>query len=219
MHAYFAQAIADRRDDPRDDLVTRLVQAEIDGKRLTDAEIIAFCALLLVAGNETTTSLITTAVRGLVAHPEQTATLRARPELIDGLIEETLRWESPIQGFYRRATVDTELAGQPVKDGDALLVLFAAANRDPARFSCPHDFDIERGSHDHVAFGVGNHHCLGANLARLEARISLQAVLERFETLTPVEGHEDAWRDTPFVRGLVEYPLRFTLKRRAADAR
>lgn len=210
LQAYFARAVADRRANPREDLVTRLVLAEIDGERLSDAEIIAFCVLLLVAGNETTTSLISTAVRALVNHPELMATLRARPALIDGLVEEALRWDAPIQGFYRRATVGTELAGQPIEAGDALLVLYAAANRDPARFARPADFDVERSDRGHISFGAGNHYCLGAYLARLEARVSLQAIVDRFETLTVVEGHEDAWRDTPFFRGLVEYPLRFT---------
>lgn len=210
LFQYFYFAVADRRENPRDDLITRLVQAEIDGERLTDAEVLAFLVLLLVAGNETTTNLIGTAIRGLVKHPELMPRLRAEPALIDGLIEEALRWDAPIQSFYRRATRDAILNGQEVKEGDALLILYAAANWDPEEFACPADLDVERKRRDHLSFGMGTHYCLGANLARLEARVAIQGVLSRFQTLTAPEGYEETWRDTPFFRGMSEYPLSFT---------
>ncbi|MPZ24146.1 MAG: cytochrome P450 [Dehalococcoidia bacterium] len=212
LFEYFVATVADRRENPRDDLVTRLVRAEIEGQRLTDFEVMSFLVLLMVAGNETTTNLIGTAIRGLVTHPAQVAAMRERPELISGLVEEALRWDAPIQGFYRRATRDADLAGVSIRQGDALLVLYAAANWDPAAFGCPEDFEIERGRRDHVSFGLGNHFCLGANLARLEARIALQEVIRRFDDLRPIDDFEESWRDTPFFRGMEEYSLHFRLR-------
>lgn len=214
LFEFFFEQIEDRRANPRDDLVTRLVEAEIDGERLDDGELIAFLVLLLVAGNETTTNLMNHAVRGLAEHPEQQQRLRDNPELLEPMLEEALRWESPIQSFYRRARQDTEVAGVQVKAGDAMLVLYAAANHDPEKFECPADFDIgrfdvERGSRDHLAFGFGPHTCLGASLARLEASIALKALLERFPTFKPLEGQEVEWWDTPFFRGPTSYVVTF----------
>jgi len=214
LFEFFFEQIEDRRANPRDDLVTRLVEAEIDGERLDDGELIAFLVLLLVAGNETTTNLMNHAVRGLAEHPEQQQRLREHPDLLEPMLEEALRWESPIQGFYRRANEDAEVAGVQVKAGDAMLVLYAAANHDPEKFECPADFDIgrfdvERGSRDHLAFGFGPHSCLGASLARLEAGIALRALLERFPTFKPLEGQNIEWWDTPFFRGPRSYVVTF----------
>ena len=126
------------------------------------------------------------------------------------MIEEALRWEAPIQSFYRRARRDLELGGTAVKEGDALLVLYGAANRDEAKYECPEEFDPERGTPDHLAFGGGIHVCLGASLARLEARLALEGVVKRFSALEPVEGFEEDWADTPFFRGMTSYRLKFT---------
>ena len=210
---YFLQQIEDRRANPRDDLITRLVEAEVDGEQLTDVELVAFLVLLLVAGNETTTNLINHAVRGLAEHPEQQRKLRAHPELIGPTMEEALRWEAPIQGFYRRALADTSVGGVDVKAGQALLVLYGAGNRDPERYECPADFDVERfnvdsGSRDHLAFGHGIHTCLGANLARIEAAAAVSAILERFAWIGPIEEQEIEWFDTPFFRGPLAYRVR-----------
>lgn len=205
---FFHSELERRREQPSDDLMTRLVEAEIEGERLSGTQIIAFCILLLVAGNETTTNLIAQAVRALVEHPEQQRQVREDPALAEQLVEEALRWEAPIQSFYRRANRDVELGGQSINRGDALLVVYGAANHDPAKYECPADFDVARGSRDHLAFGTGIHTCLGANLARLEARIALQEVLARFPSLEAVEGYEPEWRDTPFFRGPVEYRVR-----------
>lgn len=128
-------------------------------------------------------------------------------------MEESLRWEAPIQGFYRRAHVDTSIGGADVKAGQALLVLYGAGNRDPERFECPADFDIERfnvdsGSRDHLSFGHGIHTCLGANLARLEAAAAVSGILERFPWLAEVEDQDVGWWDTPFFRGPLAYRVR-----------
>lgn len=218
LSEYFLQQIEQRRTHPRGDLITRLIEAEVDGERLTDAEIVAFLILLLVAGNETTTSLIMQAVRALVERPGLMQQVRAEPALVEPLIEEALRWEAPIQGFYRRATRDAEVEGVRVRAGDALYVVYGAANRDSAKYDCPADFRVERGSRDHLAFGAGIHHCLGANLARLEARLAIEGVLKRFETLEPPDGCEPQWGDTPFFRSPVEYRLQFTLRTRTGRA-
>jgi cytochrome P450 len=213
---YFLEQIEDRRATPRDDLLSRLVHAEIDGEQLDQGELVAFLVLLLVAGNETTTNLINHAVRGLAEHPEQQQKMREHPELLDSMIEEALRWEAPIQGFYRRAVEDVEVAGTAVKAGDALLVLYAAANRDPGKYECPADFevdrfDVEEGSRDHLAFGFGAHHCLGANLARIEASNALRTVLDRFESLEPARESVEWW-DTPFFRGPKSYVVNVTYR-------
>lgn len=211
LSAYFFEQIYDRRANPRNDLITRLVQAEIDGRHLDDAELISFLVLVLVAGNETTTNLINHAVRALTNYPEEQARLREDRTRMGAFLEEALRWESPIQSFYRRANRDVEVEGVQVKAGDALLVLYGAANHDPAKYQCPADFDGERfheagrGSRDHLAFGAGIHYCLGANLARIEAALAINGVLDRFSAISAVEGSETEWFDTPFFRGPQSY--------------
>ena len=210
---YFLQEVQQRRVEPRDDLITRLVEAEVDGEHLTDIELVAFLVLLLVAGNETTTNLINHTIRGLAENPDQQRHLREHPELLAATMEEALRWESPIQSFYRRANVDATVAGTEVKAGQAVLVVYGAANHDPSHYECPADFDIERfnvssGSRDHLAFGRGIHTCLGANLARIEAGAAIGAVLERFPWLAAVEDQDVQWWDTPFFRGPMAYRVK-----------
>ena len=167
---------------------------------------LAFLVLLLVAGNETTTNLIGTAIRQLAEDPEMMKRVRDERGLVWNLIEESLRYEAPIQGFYRKATQDIELAGVQIKAGDPLCVLYAAGKWDPKKFECPAEFNLDDARRDHLAFGKGVHYCLGASLARLEADIAINAVLDNFETLTPQET-EIKWRKTPFFRGMVEYPV------------
>jgi cytochrome P450 len=213
LFMYFLGEVQGRRAKPRDDLITRLMEAEVDGDQLTDIELVAFLVLLLVAGNETTTNLINHAIRGLAEHPDQQHHLREQPDLLAATMEEALRWESPIQGFYRRANVDTSVGDRAVSAGQALLVLYGAANHDPERFECPMDFDIERfnvetGSRDHLAFGRGIHTCLGANLARIEAGVAISSVMERFPWLGEIEDQHVQWWDTPFFRGPMAYRVR-----------
>ncbi|MEX2373789.1 MAG: cytochrome P450 [Dehalococcoidia bacterium] len=207
LFMYFYMQIHDRRAHPKDDLLTRLVEAEVDGDHLSDNELVAFLVLLLVAGNETTTNLIIHTLRALSEDLDLQRRVRADRALLIPMLEEALRWESPIQGFYRRALEDVEVAGTAVKAGDALLILYAAANHDPAKFECPEEFRVDRfagqtGTRDHLAFGFGIHYCLGANLARLEAARAIEAVLDRWPEFTAATPEDDIeWWDTPFFRG------------------
>lgn len=221
LAVYFREQMELRRTAPRDDLFTRIIQAEVDGEMLNPGEIYAFLVLLLVAGNETTTNLIAHAIRALALDPGLFEAVQSDRTLVAKLIEEALRWEAPVQGFYRKATRDVEIGDVQLKRGEPLCVMYAAANRDPEKYECPADIKLERASRDHLAFGKGVHYCLGANLARLEADISLNAVLDRFASLTPLDAENITWRPTPFFRGPVEYPVRYTLRvgeRRAALA-
>jgi len=212
LSMYFFEQVELRRREPRDDLLTRLVEAEVDGERLTPMELGAFLILLLVAGNETTTNLIGTAVRVLAEHPEMMERIRNDRSLVWNLVEESLRMDAPIQGFYRKARRDIKLAGQQIKEGDPLCVLYGAGNRDPREFECPAEFNLDGARRDHLAFGKGIHYCLGANLARIEAGTALNGVLDRFETLVPVAGQAVTWRPTPFFRGMDEYAVHYTLR-------
>lgn len=217
LFAYLAGAVADRRERPQDDLVTRLVDSEIEGVRLTDLEIIAFLELLIVSGNDAITDLIATGTQAIVSHKGLMAKLQRQPSLIADLVEEALRWDSPVQCFYRRATVDADLGEKSIEAGDALLVLYGAANRDPKEFTHPDDFNIQRKRRDHLAFGMGMHYCLGASLTRLQARVAIEAIVERFDSLSEIPGFETKWRDTPFFRGRVAYPLKFVLRQSNAQ--
>ena len=200
---------ADRRINPRDDIMTALVQAEIDGERLDDAELNLFFITLIVAGNETTRNLINHAMLALVEHPDQAQRLRDDPSLWDSATEEMLRWGSSIHNFRRTATKDTELRGVPIKEGDKVVMYYASANRDEEVFADPHTFDIARTPNDHVTFGGGGaHFCLGASLARAEIRATMRQIVERLPDLelagAPNRLHSD------FVNGIKTMPVRFT---------
>ena len=182
MAAYIDRICAERRSAPQDDLISVLVRAE-GGDALTTGQVMSFITLLLIAGNETTTNLIGNAAKALLAHPEALARVAADPSAIPAAVEETLRYDSPVQGLPRRVMRETELAGTKLCDGDLLLVLFASANRDEQRFRDPDLFDLDRRERDHVAFGHGIHFCLGAALARLETRIAFETLLSRCKNL------------------------------------
>jgi cytochrome P450 len=179
MNDYLAYVLEQRREEPKDDLLTRLDQAEIDGERLTQAEILGFFQLLLVAGQETTTNLINNAIVCLLDHPDQLALLRQRPELLASALEEVLRFRSPVQWMFRLTTRDVEMHGRTIPAHKVVLALIGSANRDPAQFRAADRFDITRDPNPHIAFGHGVHFCLGAPLARLEARIALADFLAR----------------------------------------
>ena len=180
--AFLEQIIGERAASPGDDIVSLLVQAEIGGRRLRRGELVTFLMTLLVAGNETTRHLISGATVTLAAHPDQRRTLATEPAGIPAAVEELLRWVTPIQQFARTATRDTELAGYPVAEGDYLVLLYASGNRDEQAFGpTAGRFDAARSAEvPNLAFGFGVHLCLGAALARLEARVVLEEVLARF---------------------------------------
>lgn len=183
LAAYFTGIIEQRRLEPRDDLVSRLVEAEEQGDRLTADETRVMLRLLLVAGNETTTNLIGNGVRALLRHPGQLALLRERPDLLPSAVEELLRYDAPVQLDARAARRDVDLGDVAVKEGTLVTLLIGSANHDPDRFSEPGKLDITRSGQPNISFGRGIHHCLGAPLARLEGRIALEVLLERFDRL------------------------------------
>ena len=200
---------ADRRANPRDDIMTALVQAEIDGERLDDAELNLFFITLIVAGNETTRNLINHSMLALIDHPDQAQRLRDDPSLWAAGVDEMLRWGSSIHNFRRTATRDTEIRGVPIKEGDKVVLYYASANRDEEVFEDPHRFDVGRTPNDHLAFGGGGvHYCLGASLARAEIRATMRQLVERLPDLElagPVNRlHSD------FVNGVKTMPVRFT---------
>jgi cholest-4-en-3-one 26-monooxygenase len=185
LYEYFRVLIAQRRADPRDDLVSHLLRTEIDGQPASEAELLSMCVLLLVSGHETTRNAITGGVLALLDHPDQWARLRSDDTLLDPAVEEILRWTSPIIHFARTAIVDVEIAGQRIRRGDTLALFYPSANRDERVFADPYRFDLGRRPNPHVAFGgFGDHHCLGAPLARAEIRMTLCQLLRRFPALT-----------------------------------
>ena len=179
LAAYFLKIYEQRRKQPRDDLMSALLAAEIDGERLNDIELTAFAILLLVAGNETTTNLIGNGLALLERYPDQQGWLREHPDGLRNAIEEFLRFESPIPGIGRTAMRDVEHHGQRIEAGKKVMLLFGSGNRDERHFDDPDRFDLTRKPKQHLAFGLGTHFCLGSNLARLEARIAFDVLLER----------------------------------------
>ena len=180
---YFKGIVAEHRENPRDDLVSRLIEAEEEGDKLTEDEMIVTLRLLLVAGNETTTNLIGNGLKALLEHPEQLELLRQRPELIDNAIEELLRYDSPVQLDGRVTLDEFDLDRHTLKPGRPVSLLVGGANRDPEEFSDPETLDITREDAGNISFGRGIHHCLGAPLARLEGKIAFEALIERFDDI------------------------------------
>jgi cytochrome P450 len=207
MMGYFGSMAAARRTHGAEDLITALVEAEVDGECLEDAEIIGFCMLVLIAGNETTTNLIGNMLGILVDRPELWQRLRADRGLVDTVIEETLRFESPFQRLSRMTTRDTELSGVSLPQGSLVTIYYGAANRDPAEFPSPDEFRLDRDLRNHVAFGAGIHYCLGAPLARAEASITLNTLLDRYPKIE--RGRSPALRQTAslMVFGYQQLPL------------
>ncbi|MGW7051580.1 cytochrome P450 family protein [Streptomyces sp. NPDC054887] len=218
MGAYLAELVEDKRASaPGDDLLSALIRTQAeDGDRLTADELIGMAFLLLIAGHETTVNLISNGVRALLSHPDQLAALRADPALVDSAVEEMLRYDGPVENAtFRFAREPVEIGGLVIPAGDPVLVSLAAGDRDPARFPDPDRFDITRTAAagkgpGHLAFGHGPHFCLGAPLARMEARIAVRALLERCPGLAaaPDDGPLD-WLPGLLMRGVRRLPVRW----------
>jgi len=203
--------IAKRRDEPSDDLISKLCQAEIDGVRLDDESIVNEALLILIGGDETTRHVISGGMLALLERPDQLASLAADPALIPAAVEELLRWVSPIKNMARTATRDVELAGAHIKEGQELLLLYPSANRDGAVFDDPDSFDITRSPNPHLAFGFGAHFCLGNQLARLELRVMVERLLARLPDLhLATDRAALPRRQANFISGIEEMPVAFT---------
>jgi cytochrome P450 len=207
LFEYFQKLIAQRRVEARDDLLSVLAGAEIDGVRLTDEDLLNFAFLLLVAGNETTRNLIALGTCALIAHPDQCRLLADDRSLIPGAVEEMLRWNSPVVHMARTATSDVEIRGQLIAEGDTVVMLYGSANRDEDIFGADsEEFKVTRHPNPHIAFGCGEHSCVGAQLARLEASVMFDELLRRFPRLELV-GEVDRMRAT-MVPGVKRMPVR-----------
>jgi cytochrome P450 len=203
---YLAEVLAQRRNEPREDLLSALLAAEIDGERLSDAELIGFGFLLLVAGNETTTNLISNAAILLDRHRDQRRLLLEDPKRISGAIEEFLRYDSPVQGLARTTTAPVTLHGVTIPAGGRVLLLFGSANHDERVIADAARFDVLRDPNPHLAFGFGAHFCLGANLARLEARVAFEEFLPRLPDYRMTETRVERHCSGP-IRGALRLPI------------
>jgi cytochrome P450 len=206
---YFSKIIEERKKNPCSDLISSIVTSEVDGVRLSEPEVVSFCILLLIAGNETTTNLLGNAIR-LFARYNTLEELRGKPELVPSAVEEVLRYSSPVRGMFRVAVKDAELSGQEVKAGHSMMAWIGSANRDEAKFPDAQKFDIARKPNPHIAFGHGIHMCLGAPLARLESRVAIELLSEKYskvelrvkeEALVPVR--------SVAIGGVRRLPVRF----------
>jgi hypothetical protein len=207
IYAEFARLLDERRHTRRDDLMSALIDARLDGTALTQEELLGFCFVLVVAGNDTTTNLIANGAVLLAEHPAQRRMLAQDPSLLDGAIEEMLRYESPAQALPRRLTREAKLHGQTLPEGTQLFLLFGSANRDEREFEQADRFDVRRRIKRHLAFGQGIHFCLGKSLARLEARVAFEELLARapeYELAGPAP-----WLPSLWARAHARVPIAF----------
>jgi cytochrome P450 len=203
---YFDRLLRERERRPREDLMTLMLRAEHEGDRLTHDEVVANCILLLFAGHETTTNLLGNGLFHLLRHPAQAALVAADPSLLHGAVEELLRYDGPVPATVKIATADVAWNGRAIRAGDMVVPSLASANRDPRRFPDPDALDVRRDFERHMAFAAGIHFCLGALLARLEARVVLATVFRRLARLA-LTATEPRWKPTIFLRGLESLPL------------
>lgn len=212
MFEYFGEKIAARKKEPKDDMIGRLVESELDGEDLSVMMAEMFCQTILVAGNETTRNGLAATVRLFADHPEQYQRLVESPELIDFAVEEVLRYHTPTIGFTRMALEDSEVGGQKISKGQHVYMIYGAANRDPAAFERPEEFDISRFHKKrfpmHLTFGYAEHACMGSALARLEMKLFLQELVKRFSRLEIVGEPERP--DSILGNGYVSLPVKFT---------
>ena len=210
MTGYFRDAVREQERNPHDGLIRSLMDAEVDGQRLSEDEVIANTIVTMVGGQETTTNLIGNGILTLTRQPDKMAQLRAHPEIIESAVEELLRYETPSQHTARIVKADTEIGGKLMKKGEAVMAVMAAGNRDPERFPNPDELDLTRTDNRHLAFGWAAHFCFGAALARMEARISYLALLARMQDIrVAVPESTLEWRTNSGLRGLSALPLAF----------
>lgn len=206
---YLKKVYDERRSAPRDDLMSALLAATVDGESLNETELIGFAFLLLVAGNETTTNLISNAVLLLELYPDARARLVSEPTLLPIAVEEFLRFDSPVQGLARTTTRDVEIHDSTIVAGERVLLLFGSANRDERHFDRPDHLDVARDPNHHLAFGFGTHFCLGASLARLEARVAFETILSRLPDYSVNASGVERLHSGP-IRGLSRLPIEFS---------
>jgi cytochrome P450 family 142 subfamily A polypeptide 1 len=208
--AYALEVIADRQEHPRDDLMSILVHAEVDGERLSVDDVVQESLLILIGGDETTRHVISGGIHQLLLHPDQWQRLAEHPDERPTAVEEMLRWVTPIKNMVRTATRDTELGGQRIAEGDELMLLYPSGNRDEDVFEDPFRFDVRRRPNEHIAFGFGTHFCLGNSLARLEIAVMLDELLARVPDLALADPDAPVvLRPANFVSGLEALPVRF----------
>ena len=210
LFAYFSDLVAKKKADPKDDLVTLFAFAEVEGKKLSDVEILVWCMLIVAAGNETTRNATTGGMLALIEHQDQMRRLQSDPGLLKSGVEEILRWTSPIIHFARTATADVEIKGQQIKEGDTLALFYPSANRDEEIFDAPFEFRVDRDPNRHLAFGIGEHFCAGAHVARLEIEYALRFLLPRIEEVE-LAGPPDRLHSN-LVGGFKRLPIRYKLR-------
>ena len=206
---YFNQLCEDRRRTPRDDLASVLANGTVNGEPLPQFELLSYFALLIIAGNETTRNATTCGLHALIGHPDQWERLRRDPSLVSKAVEEIVRWTSPVIQFTRIATADTVLHGQQLRQGDVLALFYPSAGRDEDIFERPAEFDIGRYPNPHIAFGIGEHFCLGANLARLELQVMFRQLAQRM-SFVELAGPTQRMRSS-FVGGIKHMPIRYRI--------
>ena len=211
FNEFFGNLLQLRRQDPHEDIISDVATAEVNDEMLNEAEMLSMLQQFLVAGNETTTKLLTNLMHHLAEEDGLEERLRDDPSLIDNFIEEGLRFEAPVGGLFRMAKEDTMVGETQLREGDHIWLIFAAANRDPDMFSQPDTFSVDReNARDHLAFGHGEHFCIGAMLARLEARIAVEQILERLQNIRLIDGRNNfEYEDTFVLRGLKELHIAF----------
>jgi cytochrome P450 len=208
MFGFFAQQLEARKAHRRGDLISILVDSEIEGEKLTDDDLLWFCFLLILAGNETTRNAISGGLMTLCEHPQERARLQADMSLLPSAIEEILRWVSPVTHMARIATEDSEIRGQKIAKGDRVVMWYPSVNRDEDIFPEPDRFDITRTPNEHLAFGIGEHFCLGAGFARLELKVMFEELFARFPDIE-MDGPVERLRSS-FIGGIKHLPVRYT---------
>ena len=208
MVAYFRAAVVNEASKPTEGLINALTMAEVDGDRFSEEEIVANVIVTMVGGQETTTNLIGNGLLTLLRHPEELERLRSDRTLLESAVEELLRYESPSQHTARLAPAGATIGGKEIPEGDAVIAVMGAGNRDPERFSDPDSLDLGREDNRHLAFGWAGHFCFGAPLARIEGQMAFETMLARFPELSLVPDQEIRWRPNLGLRGLMELHVR-----------